>query len=126
MRSTFLTRSSDDGLIILVSQAKQVNDFFGFAVLACSSFQFHWALLDLPPCCVFSLNGNDLGASDSMQEDFCLVDSLGFRDLDNISSRGISACKRIPFLSFWLLAGPSAKITFIQFPRNLFWRTVII
>jgi hypothetical protein len=54
MRPSFLTRPSYRGTIVFVSQAKQINDIFGFTVFA------------FLPSSAFSLNGNGLEVSGSM------------------------------------------------------------
>jgi hypothetical protein len=56
-------------------------------------FNFFGTLLDNRPGSAFSFNGNDRGASGSMQYDSLLADSAGFPDLAHISSRDISARK---------------------------------
>jgi len=65
-------------------------------------FNLFWTLLDIRPGSAFSFNGNGPGASGLMPYHSLLADSVVFRDLAHISSRDISACKRIPSLSFWL------------------------
>jgi hypothetical protein len=106
MRPSFVTRPSYRGIIVFVSQAKQINDIFGFTVFAFLQSS------------AFSLNGNDLDVSGSMPCHYLLADSLVFRDLPDFPSGDISASKRIESLSFWLAIGPSTKIVLIRFHRR--------
>jgi len=47
MAPAFLTRLSYRNTFVLMSQARQIDDNFAFAVLMCFSFNLFWALLDV-------------------------------------------------------------------------------